>query len=515
MRYREYGMKVVELKKEDYENLSGNNNNNNNTIKDLDGMKTHGKQLSDDLRSPNTTISSWIDNLNVYLHPKSVSALPLSQNYSSLSSSTTIVDHDIMNDTNDVRDPLLNYFDDTFSILKKQRSLEEYIGQLLFFLEESDSIQGFQTFCDASTGWGQFAQNYFEMIHDDIGPKIPLFTVGISAIGNPQINRRTIPISTTMKYKMDMNNCFSLVKLYHSSDIYIPVEVPDDKTWWKYHFSPYFENINPVDPIHTSSILACLLDSALIPFKMKEKESLMDMYSMKHLLSSSTSNLKLISLGGCIPFPISLESKNKKFVEGFSEILSEIQPIHLWNQMTSFTKGRQYEQLISGRKSNIPFSHMAVIRGVSSVMPLTNHKDTFLQGTMTNHNTADAFQNYFNRTPCPENQSHFDLIEQGTPVPTNHFPSSDIFSKLMFSEFSGSTSHGRIINNENSRNLVASFPMLSHLQNTSDILPMIQRNLELMKGFDPRKLQLHNFDIDTKDFYKDAIYQMLDIYQEK
>jgi len=92
---------------------------------------------------------------------------------------------------------------------------DEFTSQLMYFVEECDSLDGFQIFSDTFNAWGMTCSDFCQLIKDEIGTKCPIITYGSS----PYVPSFT---SDSDRMKFIMNTCLSYADMYENSSLFIP-----------------------------------------------------------------------------------------------------------------------------------------------------------------------------------------------------------------------------------------------------------------------------------------------------
>ena len=115
------------------------------------------------------------------------------------------------------------------SQIQKNMLMEDRVR---FFMEESDSPQGFQVFADVHDGFAGFASDFMEAIKDEY-PKKSIFTMGMSPRFSPLYEKRQLA---------RVNESLALRSLSQSSSVYIPLFVPAYENVQKQSWSRYLNH---------------------------------------------------------------------------------------------------------------------------------------------------------------------------------------------------------------------------------------------------------------------------------
>ncbi|TPX32574.1 hypothetical protein SeMB42_g07598 [Synchytrium endobioticum] len=177
----------------------------------------------------------------------------------------------------------------------KNRDFREDIidDRIRFFLEDSDSLQGFQILTNTNDGFGGLASCVMDAILDDM-PKASLMTYGISEARDPIVDN-VKDYKTRMWENVNQMMCLKYLK--DASSVYIPVCSPLpselDPNGWSKHLRPKFHL-----PYHTSAYLASLIETASLLFRIYTTPLyIQDVAS----LISSSNYTKIAAMSGAVP----------------------------------------------------------------------------------------------------------------------------------------------------------------------------------------------------------------------
>jgi len=196
---------------------------------------SHRKKLYD----LDDTVDVWSDFLRPHLHPKTVSILP---QYT----------HDDENDN-------LDLFCLGANILKAHPSFEDDTeDRIRFFVEDCDSLQGFQVLVDAWDGIGGFGTQLVEMLADEHASKCTIaFPMSPGNFKLDSLPSRVHRVAnTTSAFHALATHCNVVVPLNCGSSFYANDRLKQ---------LPYL-NLKPIY-YHTSAVLASALDSLTSPYR--------------------------------------------------------------------------------------------------------------------------------------------------------------------------------------------------------------------------------------------------------
>lgn len=400
----------------------------------------------------------WSDYLLPHLHPKSIS----------------LIKQYTLNDK-------FNVYTDG-NLLKSQTIYDEYLENLNFFVEECDSLQGFQIFVNSSDAWSKVAVDYMDLIKDEIGAKKMIFTFGCDENVIEENNEEFIKDSLKRK----MNLALSTVDLYEKSHLYIPIST----SHWR---KDSFKHLNyQMKPYHTSAIISSAIDTSTL--LLRRKNTLFDMKQMENDMNITPSH-KISSLCTSMPFPM---TKDKTFFD----ILSSLEPIHQSKILVPLTPG-----VTKNEKSSYPYSHSATLRGVTFTQ-LFPKKERFSEKFNDQNEYAqckshhDMFEIYTEKTKSYHQESN--LFSQGSPCPLSY---PDFFKKDVFED-------GTFENQQERKGKVLSYPQLTHLQSSKELKPFLSDNLEVMKKFDYKGRHEYNINSDDFEEYREKLYCLVDEYSK-
>lgn len=230
-------------------------------IKKLENREKITREARDALSKD---VRVWSDFLIPHLHPKSIQILK----------------------SRDHKDKFNVYTDG--DVLKNQILLESTLESLNFFVEECDSLQGFQIFTNSDDAWAKMSADMIDLIRDEVGLKYSVFTFGI--------DKEVIDSGNEDHFKdlakKGLNEAFATVDLVHKSNLYVPLTSD--------LLPRQFSHLNLIDnQYQRCSILASAIDSATLSYRRKNTE--VDMRTMQKTLNTQPA-MRLSALSTTMPF---------------------------------------------------------------------------------------------------------------------------------------------------------------------------------------------------------------------
>jgi hypothetical protein len=331
--------------------------------------------------------------------------------------------------------------------LKKENNYEQVIKKLLFFVEECDSLQGFQIFTDTNNSWASITSDYIDMIKDEIGLKQSIITFGCS----PKTEFKNVK----EKNYYYLNNFLSFNDLYDKSNIFIPFSMQNIQ-------ENSFSNLNykPNNLFHSSSMIANSIDSFTIPFRKKK-----DSFDMRELINimNLTPSMRLSNIKFNSPYVWKKDDNLFNIFTKSNQIHKNENLVNLTNnnpqnnqneydEKYEINKGLIDSYLKKNKilKKNVNFekvySHSSTIRGISQIKLFD---EDFNRNYYKSENELDKlyfdlknhdqfFNLYLRQTKSFNNFSQ--VFSQSTPVP---LPFPDYFNKNINSIGQLDTSNSR------------------------------------------------------------------------
>ncbi|KAL9653478.1 hypothetical protein ABK040_002111 [Willaertia magna] len=486
------------------------------------------KEIEEDL---DKNVSVWSDYLHFDIHPKTICE-PFqfqfnNDNYQVLNNINNYIaqeDEMILNDNTTVNNGFS--MEDPFDIYSTGKEVffgnnlsvdqyDEFTSQLMYFVEECDSLNGFQLFSDTFNAWGLTCNDMLQIIKDEVGSKYPLIVYGSSPF-IPQFN------SESDRLKFILNTCFSYADFYENASLFIPNSCQHLNN--SLDLLPQFKsNLNLTHMYHSSSILASAFDNVSLAYRLNGTPGVKQL-SLNQFLQEMVpmSSLRLSTISLALPF-------NVMKGQSMYQVLRDSLPIQQDNQFFSLCP-----QINRGVDSYSPYAHNLLIRGLSPVnTPLYHTMDIKEQEELrtkkyggnliekTKHligfeNHTDMLDSYLNLTKSFN--GHALHVNQAFSIPYT-FPK--YLKETMF------TKDGFKVGHENHAETVESCPVGTHLENSRNIVENLQTLTDYFdRATKNQQMNIHasslsvntdhhyNVSKDELRDYREVLGRMLDNYDE-
>ncbi|TPX34804.1 hypothetical protein SmJEL517_g02647 [Synchytrium microbalum] len=221
-----------------------------------------------------SSVRVWSDYSKLSYHPKSIVQVP---NYTHENPTTPFAlygaGRDVLSDV-EFRDEVID-------------------DRIRSFLEDCDSLQGFQVLTDVNNAFGGLTTSIMEALLDDM-PKTTFMTFGVSETKDPVVGNLQ-DYQKRMFENVNQIQCLRYLK--DTSSIYIPVSSPLqselDPNGWSRYLNPKF-NLR----YHSSAYLASLIETATLPFRTFTNP--LYIYEAAPMVSSNQST-KIAAICGSLP----------------------------------------------------------------------------------------------------------------------------------------------------------------------------------------------------------------------
>ncbi|CAL8292405.1 unnamed protein product [Merluccius merluccius] len=218
------------------------------------------------------SVRVWSDFLRIHLHPRTVAVI-----------------HQYNHDGEAHR---LEAFGQGETVLQGS-VLEDLEDRLHFFIEECDSLQGFQVLCDLNNGFSGLGSKVTEMLQDSYGGK-GILTWGMAPV--------TQPNATAMQelYQV-MNAALGMVHMANHSSAFCPLTLRGGLG--RRPGRPVAFPHLAYDPslwYHSSAVLALALDALTAPCRLRQNS--IPLWQMADMLTGS--GRKVVAAYGAVPLPI-------------------------------------------------------------------------------------------------------------------------------------------------------------------------------------------------------------------
>ncbi|KAH9893938.1 tubulin nucleotide-binding domain-like protein [Cubamyces lactineus] len=217
-------------------------------------------------KSPN--IRFWSDYSRVYYHPRSAQKLPDLADWERAEGEW-------------------NASRETFSTYEHEHEIME--NEVRLFVEECNALQGIQLTSDCGT-FGGFTDAFLTVFRDEY-PKMPSLALPLLSSAS---NMRVSADEEANAMKL-INDALCIRSLETLSTINVPLQHPS--TWRR---GKWLEdlNIDLQNPYYTSALLATHIESATLPFRLKE--SSYDISTLSSMLNASAT-LSISHMSGMYP----------------------------------------------------------------------------------------------------------------------------------------------------------------------------------------------------------------------
>ncbi|TPX67932.1 hypothetical protein SpCBS45565_g03456 [Spizellomyces sp. 'palustris'] len=311
-------------------------------------------------------VSVWSDFNKLYYHPKSIVEIP----------------HYLHEDD---RNPF-STFTQGLDVFSQPDVKEDVLDERLrFFVEECDSLQGFNLVADAVDGFSGIAASLLEYLRDEF-PKKAAITFGI---------HKPLALEYTQKSRTicSINSALLLEAACRTSSLYIPLFPPTrndrDPNGWSKYLSTDFASI-----YHWSAYLSTAIETTLLPVRVKANP--IHMLDLADVVSGGSART-LAALASSLPFPM---PKHAPFTTVMSPQNSRIR----W--MRDLTQQLPYDSI------GDHFGHIAVLRGVAEIAKFQNHEHQ--QFPTTKSQVQEALDKLFNSPSTVGGRSI--VLDQAMPV---------------------------------------------------------------------------------------------------
>ncbi|KAG2375336.1 hypothetical protein C9374_009959 [Naegleria lovaniensis] len=267
---------------------------------------------------------------------------------------------------------------------------DDFTSQLLYFVEECDTLDGFQLFTDSFNAWGMTCSDFTQLIKDEIGSKVPL----ISYAASPYIPDFA---SDQDRMKFILNTCLTYADMYQNTNLFIPnscQQLPDAL------MSEYLKhNFNPKKLYHSASILASAFDSVSLAYRLNgtANNKQTDLYSFIQEMSPLNA-LRVANIN--IAFPYRFKTGTSLF-----QHFRSARPIHQNEHFVPLLS-----QIATGFHACDPLAQSLLIRGLTPVnVPLYHQSDLQeLNEIRMKRFGGEELEKHKHLIGC---NSHFDMID--------------------------------------------------------------------------------------------------------
>ena len=255
------------------------------------GMETKRYNLDED-------VAVWSDFLRLHLHPRTVH---------------------IINDfchASDFEPFDVHCFGQ--NVLRNRGFSSSIEDSLHYFVEECDSLQGFQVMVDAGDGFGGLGADWLENLSDEYSSK-SIFTFAMHDY-DPNAKRDSVEL----KSKHILNSALAFDRLREYSTLYIPLSISSHT--WELPSTPLpipGLQFNSSLRYHTSAIIGAAIDTVTLPYRLNTSagspgsENWRSMDRIGGLFTGMSEDMNIASLSCALPFPLRVD---QKLFEAFHEM---------------------------------------------------------------------------------------------------------------------------------------------------------------------------------------------------
>ncbi|TPX62843.1 hypothetical protein PhCBS80983_g00080 [Powellomyces hirtus] len=335
----------------------------NDFLKSLDEETTTSEEPVSFSSHLEQSVTVWSDFNNLFYHPKTVVELPHflhDDDQNPFSAFTQGLD--VMGDP-DFRDDIL----------------EE---RLRFFVEECDSLQGFNLMADAVDGFAGVTASLLEYISDEF-PKKSAMTFGIHKPSSKEDTNKSHTVAA-------INSALLMDAAAKNSSLYVPLYAPTTASCPSGAWSKYLRHLS--SPYQWSAHLAASIETALLPVRLKTSPPQLE--SLTQLISGGSSRT-VAALASGLPFPL---HQDAPFSKAFTVEKGRIP----W--MLDLTLRVPYDQL--GEE----YGQCCVVRGVSEL----SRRQSENQRLPTKSEVQEALASFLESSSSTRGQCY--AIEKPMPI---------------------------------------------------------------------------------------------------
>ena len=394
-----------------------------------------------------SVVNVWSDYLRIHLHPKSVQV-------------TSRYTHDSITEPFD-------YFPLGQNLFKEPAFHDDLEDRIHFFIEECDSLQGFNIFVDVNNASGGLCFDLIQELSDLYSNKcITTWGVIPPCFDDSSIDRL---------YQIQ-NMLINCVKLTELSSGFIPISTGKDiLNFPNSTISMPLVNYKPHIPYHSSALLALNIDTASLPFRLLSNNC-----SMADLLSVLTPHgRKILCLNGASPLVLSEEST-------------------VFDTLISLEDNLPWQSLCPNVSSKLaPTLQCIVARGIKQSMLLNPFNNETLK--LGPCNSAKDLLEYYFHDIYPTTLTSVHDIDLPTKIAS---PFPNIFSSSLSVD-------GLLSKYERpATQPVKSIPVMTSLQSSTSIQSLLTGLIEFTKKFPMHRFsRILNSGLE-EDEYKEIISQL-------
>eukprot|EP00698_Gefionella_okellyi_P025932 TRINITY_DN9706_c0_g1_i1.p1 TRINITY_DN9706_c0_g1~~TRINITY_DN9706_c0_g1_i1.p1 ORF type:complete len:506 (+),score=89.45 TRINITY_DN9706_c0_g1_i1:199-1716(+) len=180
---------------------------------------------------------------------------------------------------------------DGYSVMRNDERADGIMDHIRFFMEESDRVQGFMCLCDVDSGWGGFAENILQNVHDDLS-RAPVMLYSVSNQSHSRWRTQNVASGLTM--------------LREYATTYAPIAVEQ----WAADMFPNIALNLDLD-YHSSAVLASVLDTLTLPLRTADLD--FNLSTLTRTLSDGS--LNIVGTSAALPFPLQHDQSLVQFLD--------------------------------------------------------------------------------------------------------------------------------------------------------------------------------------------------------
>ncbi|KAL6069866.1 mtDNA inheritance, partitioning of the mitochondrial organelle [Balamuthia mandrillaris] len=320
---------------------------------------------------------------------------------------------------------------------------EDMLDSFRRLSEECDVMQGVQCMIDVDSGFGGFAQQFLSEVRDELGTRQPVWTYGLASAHSSS--------SQLAEERNVLNTALSIHSLICDRSPLTNVLIP-------IHPSPYWSSSLPyvgIDPslkYHTSAVVASAIDTASLPFRLRDRStSLTDlMWTIR-----TEPSMKLSSMSVALPFPLA-------------------------QHIPSTPKADQ----LFGPRDILSASYLCNLSFADTIRHVVSEA-VVLRGTRNVQHTKQLLDEFLSRHSCMNRTSETVSSKMALPIAFPRF--FDTMRVTEEGEILHSSPEEKEKEESKATKLPFQVPVMSHVQTTTDMSHYIETLIARFEAIDKSK----------------------------
>ncbi|KAJ3012553.1 Protein misato 1 [Thoreauomyces humboldtii] len=352
------------------------------------------------------SVSVWSDFNKLYYHPKTLVEVP------------SYVHDDDQNP--------FSAFTQGLDVIGNPDFREELLeDRLRFFVEECDSLQGFNVIADAVDGFAGLAAGVLEDLGDEYAKKA-LITFGV----HKPISAEDTDKSRTVAA---INSALLMESATRNSTIYVPLYAPNGRNYPEGEWQRYLRK-DISSPYRWSGLLSAAIETTLLPVRLKSNP--LRLGDLAELVSGG-SNRTLASLACGLPFPIHEDRPFSRALETVDGKLDWM--VDLTTQEAGDRLGQEFGQCAVVRGVGEASRHQDGKNKMPSRSEVHGALDAFLRGAESNRGQSFAIDkpypipSTFPQLFTPDVNPHGLVMEYVAPGPPQETLAVAVMTRLRMS----------------------------------------------------------------------------------